>query len=390
MNKTYSVIWSEVRHAYIVVSEYARKGYAKAAMAALAAAVVVSTGMPAALAATPEVNAVKVDTTDNVVVLAEGTTAADLNGALAQIETNTGAIATNTSHIGTNTSNIATNAAQINTNAGNISNLNSELVKTNTTLGTVSSNLSGLNTTVVNGFAALSQADADLQSNINKEVDDRKEADTKLDAALAKETADRIGADKAQDKVIQQINDNAAAGIKAVNDAVGNLNTTVAKGFNDLSQADAALLTSIKEEADARQAADEKEAGARVAADTNLAEAVNGGLSLDGDNVLQKITTSVNTDGAVVTSKDAATQLVLNKGGENQITLSEKGVKVGLNSTVQDANGFYAGGDTAAAAKAALNADGSIKGADGKFTVSTNGNVAATSMPVPEPLKAVL
>jgi hypothetical protein len=103
MNKTYSVIWSEVRHAYIVVSEYARKGYAKAAMAALAAAVVVSTGMPAALAATPEVNAVKIDTTDNVVVLAEGTTASDLNNALAQIETNTGAIATNTLHIGTNT-----------------------------------------------------------------------------------------------------------------------------------------------------------------------------------------------------------------------------------------------------------------------------------------------
>lgn len=115
-----------------------------------------------------------------------------------------------------------------------------------------------------------------------------------------------------------------------------------------------------------------------MAADTELAKAVNNGLSLDKDNVLQKNTTSVEEDGTVTTSKEAATTLVMNKDGNNQITLSENGIKVGLNSTVQDANGFYAGGDTAAAAKAALNADGSIKGADGKFTVDTAGNVTST------------
>ncbi|MDY4147213.1 MAG: YadA-like family protein [Acidaminococcus fermentans] len=109
-----------------------------------------------------------------------------------------------------------------------------------------------------------------------------------------------------------------------------------------------------------------------------MAKAVNNGLSLDQDNVLQKNTTSVEEDGTVTTSKEAATTLVMNKDGNNQITLSENGIKVGLNSTVQDANGFYAGGDTAAAAKAALNADGSIKGADGKFTVDTAGNVTST------------
>lgn len=38
--------------------------------------------------------------------------------------------------------------------------------------------------------------------------------------------------------------------------------------------------------------------------------------------------------------------------------------------------GVFAGGDTADAAKAALNANGSIKGADGKFTVDADGNVA--------------
>lgn len=327
MNKTYSVIWSEVRHAYIVVSEYARKGYAKAAMAALAAAVVVSTGMPAALAAAPPaVNAATVSGTDNVVTLRDGTTASGVNQAFElvythsdQIEdnanaiaTNTGAIATNTNAIAThtnaiadnkaaietNTANIATNTGAIATNAGNISKLNSEIVNTNTVLGEVSKNLSALNTAVVDGF-------------------------------------------------------------------------------NTLNAEDAALHTEIKEEADARQAADEKEAATRAAADTALNGAVNGGLSLDDNGVLQKVTTSVNADGEIGWNKEAATQLVLNKGGENQITLSENGIKVGLNSTVQDANGFYAGGDTAAAAKAALNADGSIKGADGKFTVDTAGNVAS-------------
>ena len=174
---------------------------------------------------------------------------------------------------------------------------------------------------------------------------------TNLDAALAKETAARIGADKAQDKVIQAVNDNLVQ-------SVNTINQNMAAGFNALSQADA------------------NELAGRVAADTELAKAVNNGLSLDQDNVLQKNTTSVGEDGTVTTSKKAATTLVMNKGGNNQITLSENGIKVGLNSTVQDAKGFYAGGDTAAAAKAALNADGSIKGADGKFTVDTAGNVA--------------
>ena len=176
---------------------------------------------------------------------------------------------------------------------------------------------------------------------------------TDLGLALDKETNARIWADKTQDKVIQQVNQNMVDGFNTIN-------KNMAAGFNALSQADA------------------NELAGRVAADTKLAEAVNGGLSLSDNNVLQKNTTKVNSDGTVSTSKKPATTLVMNKGNENQITLSENGVKVGLNSTVQDANGFYAGGDTADKAKAALNADGSIKGANGAFTVDTKGNVTST------------
>ena len=184
---------------------------------------------------------------------------------------------------------------------------------------------------------------------------------TALGKGLYDETAARIGADAAQDKVIQQVNENAAAGIKTLTEAYNN--EVAAR-----QSADTNLQTNIDNEAAARKAADGK-----------LVDAVNSGLSLSNDNVLQKNTTAIDDQGNVTTSKTAANEMILNKGKDNQITLSENGIKVGLNSGVMDKDGFYAGGDTAAAAKAALNANGSIKGADDKFTVDADGKVTAAS-----------
>lgn len=184
---------------------------------------------------------------------------------------------------------------------------------------------------------------------------------TNLDAALAKETAARLGADAAQDKVIQQVNANLV-------ESVTTINKNVADGFTALNQADA------------------NELAGRVAADKELVKATNGGLALNDKNVLQKNETIIAEDGTVKTTTTAADTLIMNEGKTNQITLSENGIKVGLNSGVMDKDGFYAGGDTADAAKAALNADGSIKGAGGGFTVdgttgnvSTKGSLAAAS-----------
>ena len=196
------------------------------------------------------------------------------------------------------------------------------------------------------------QADASVQdgavvkagSTIGKNVQD-------LDTALAKETAARIGADKAQDAVIAQVNQNMVDGFNTIN-------TNMANGFTALNAADAA----------------EKEA--RIGADKKLAEAVNSGLSLNDQNVLQKNTTTIDADGNVTTSKTDANEMILNKGNDNQITMNENGIMVGTNSTVMDKDGVYTGGDTYSEAKAALKSDGSIKGADGKFTVnSANGTV---------------
>lgn len=94
-------------------------------------------------------------------------------------------------------------------------------------------------------------------------------------------------------------------------------------------------------------------------------------LKVGDDGVISKVT---GNDG---TTSSPVNKLVLNVDGDNPITMDDNGIKVGKNSTVIASDGVFAGGDTADAAKAALNANGSIKGAAGKFTVDANGQVTA-------------
>ena len=199
----------------------------------------------------------------------------------------------------------------------------------------------------------VSKADAAVQDGaIVKAANTIGENVTNLDAALAKETAARLGADKAQDKVIEQVNQNMVDGFNTIN-------KNMSDGFTALSQADA------------------NELAGRMAADTKLVEATNSGLSLDNDNVLQKTKTKISSTGEVTTSKEAATTLILNKGAANQVKIDSEGITVGTSSTQMDAEGFTAGGHDYDAAGAALMSDGRIKGANGDFTVDTNGNVAS-------------
>lgn len=135
-----------------------------------------------------------------------------------------------------------------------------------------------------------------------------------------------------------------------------NKDNTVGKNLSALDRNLSALDAQVQANADAVAA----EAAARKAADQN-------NLKVGDDGVISKVTEDGTTPSAVKT-------LVLNKEGKNQITLSEDGIKVGLNSGVMDKDGFYAGGDDYEHASAALKWDGSIKGADGKFTVDKDGN----------------
>lgn len=72
--------------------------------------------------------------------------------------------------------------------------------------------------------------------------------------------------------------------------------------------------------------------------------------------------------------------VIINKGKKNQVKITEEeGIVVGLNSSVINDDGVFAGGHDYANAKAALNAiDGSIKGANGAFGVDKDGNVTTT------------
>ena len=105
-----------------------------------------------------------------------------------------------------------------------------------------------------------------------------------------------------------------------------------------------------------------------------LSGAINNGLAVDENNTLQKITSSVDADGNVTTSVNPADTLIINKDGTNAVTIDTTGLSVGA-GTKMDVNGVYAGGSNSTDARAALNADGSIKGASGKFTVDTSGNL---------------
>ena len=370
MNRIFKVIWSKTKHCYIVVSEYAkantkavhtglRTTAAAAAVAAMLLAPVNYNYAWAADTVTVEVAASGTTTQTETVYTKEG--AKNTFATKGSLTTEATERANADSTLQTNINNEATARAAADTKEA--------------------ADRAAADTKEAADRAA---ADTTLQSNIDKEATARETADTKLQTAveakanaadvytkdgandtfatkesLAKETADRIGADAAQDKVIQQVNENAAAGIKTLTEAYNN--EVAAR-----QSADTNLQTNINNEAVARKAAD-----------TKLVEAVNSGLSLSDDNVLQKDTTTIDDQGNVTPSKTDAKEMILNKGKDNQITLSDKGIKVGLNSGVMDKDGFHAGGDTADKAKAALKADGSIKGADGKFTVDADGKVTA-------------
>ena len=407
MNKIYKVIWSKAKHTYVVASEIAKghtkgettgKGLKKLAAAMLVAAALLSPNFAWAADTT------KVEP------------APDGSATAVEVYTKAGA----DKAISTNATNISTNATAINTNAKNILSNTEKISKLESAVGDGDSGLkkdvNDLKTTVGDSTGGLVKDVADSKTAIDTEKTAREAGDKALDdritavknyvlketgdnyvskadaavqdagvvkadkkigenvTALGKglydETAARIGADAAQDKVIQAVNNNLVQSVTTIN-------KNVADGFTALNNAD---LKEAQERAAADTALDDKitaETSARVAADTKLVEAVNSGVSLSNDNVLQKNTTTIDAQGNVTTSKTDANEMILNKGKDNQITLSENGIKVGTNSTVVDKDGVYTGGDTYAAAKAAMSADGKIKGANGAFTVDENGNVTS-------------
>lgn len=122
---------------------------------------------------------------------------------------------------------------------------------------------------------------------------------------------------------------------------------------------------------------------------TNAGIAVSGRLysSLENDatsvSVAEMANTRDNTKKISYNDTDGTkidSDVIINKGEKNQVKITkEKGIVVGLNSSVINDDGVFAGGHDYGSAKAAFNAnDGSIKGANGEFGVDKDGNVTTT------------
>ena len=355
MNRIFKVIWSKTKHCYIVVSEYA-KANTKA----------VHTGLRTTAAAAAVAAMLLAPVNYNYVWAADTTTVTDTSTVQQTVYTKDGADNT---------------------------------FATRGSLTTEAADRAAADTKEAADRAA---ADTTLQSNIDKEAAVRETADTKLQTAVAakanaddvysKTDADNKFATKTEvntaDENLQKSIDEEARkrkySVTNLENADKQLQANIDNEAAARKEADNTLQTNIDNEAATREEADktlqtniDNEAVARKAADTKLVEAVNSGLSLSDDNVLQKDTTTIDDQGNVTPSKTDAKEMILNKGKDNQITLSDKGIKVGLNSGVMDQDGFYAGADDYAHASAALQSDGSIKGADGKFTVDADGKVTA-------------
>ena len=158
-----------------------------------------------------------------------------------------------------------------------------------------------------------------------------------IDTNYVKNAAAEVDAGGTYVKVANTVGQNLSAldeQVKKNTEAVVKVGKTAGENFTDLY---------AKVQTNAEAVADEETA--RKQADQN-------NLKIEGDD---GVISKVSNDG---TTSTAVNKLVLKVDGDNQITMDEKGIKVGTNSTV-------------------IGSDGSIKGAAGKFTVDTNGLVTA-------------
>ena len=211
-------------------------------------------------------------------------------------------------------------------------------------------------------FAALSTTEVSTSAGGTATVLSGEPSDVVTDVSGVGATLTVTKGDGSSTTVVVNNVANATEAEKAVSDKDGNdISTTY------LKTADAETTYATKTALQAQAEHDQANANA-------LSGALNNGLAVDGNNVLQKITSSVDPVGNVTTSVNPADTLIINKAGTNEVTIDTNGLSVGAGSKM-DANGVYAGGSNSTDAAAALNADGSIKGASGKFTVDTSGNL---------------
>lgn len=351
MNRIYRVIYNQAKNCYVVTSEFARahtKSAGKATrgmvIAAMTAGALLSgAGMSFAALSTTEVST------------SAGGTATVLSGEPSDVVTDVsgaGATLTVTKGDGSSTTVVVNNVAN-----------------------------------AAYAEKAVSDKDGnDISTTYLKTADAETTYATKTELADKANTADVYSKTDADSKFATV--DQLQADVSATNNELANKANTADVYSKTDADATFATKTELATKADKTEVYTRTEADETFATKTALqaqadhdqanvdalSGAINNGLAVDENNTLQKITSSVDADGNVTTSVNPADTLIINKDGTNAVTIDTTGLSVGT-GTKMDVSGVYAGGSNSTDAAAALNADGSIKGASGKFTVDTSGNL---------------
>ena len=351
MNRIYRVIYNQAKNCYVVTSEFARahtksagkatRGLVIAAM--MAGALLSGAGMSFAALSTTEVST------------SAGGTATVLSGEPSDVVTDVsgaGATLTVTKGDGSSTTVVVNNVAN-----------------------------------ATEAEKAVSDKDGnDISTTYLKTADAETTYATKMELEDKANTADVYSKTEADTKfaTVDQLQEDMSA---TNNELANKANTADVYSKTD-ADATFATKTEMETKADKTEVYTRTEADETFATKTALqaqadhdqanvdalSGAINNGLAVDENNTLQKITSSVDADGNVTTSVNPADTLIINKDGTNAVTIDTTGLSVGT-GTKMDASGVYAGGSNSTDAAAALNADGSIKGASGNFTVDTSGNL---------------
>ena len=297
-----------------------------------------------------------------------------------------------------------------------------------TDTGTLKTNTSALQTTVGNASSGLVKDVADNKAAIEANANNiaAKAAQTDLDAATVKintleSKTTNISYDAGTNTTTVngiKFHTDASNGISDINDGIIKFSKNGSKDivqinsdliFNDNANGQAAILTlegvknlnGLSNGSSVIKAGNGSEVGGVKFNEkniTNINDATVDNIlkvktiqSIDGNNeitVEEMATTKSNT--SKITYESGTNTTYINKGDAQQIVIDEKGLKVGQNSSrMNDITGFATSknlyvGTTDADNPTEVNSkfcvkgdDGSIKAADGKFTVDADGAVKA-------------
>ena len=332
MNRVYKVIWSKAKHCYVVTSEIARSVTKSASSAR-------SAGRKGAA------------------VLAMAALLFTAGGVL-------GEVAANVTDV---TVNKPGNVITVTKDGGDPTPFTIDNVDNAKAAGYALKATADANGEVIHNTYAKVNTDGKVAKAVAADSAEQATKDGKgneISSTYVKIANARVGADGEYVKKANTVGKNLSAldtNLSALDEQVKK-NTKAVAGIVEAGEKVGEKLTDLDKQVKVNADAVAAEETARKQADQN-------NLKIEGDDgVISKVT---GNDG---TKSSAVNKLVLNKDDKNQITLSGDGIKVGLNSGVMDKDGFYAGGDDYDHAGAALKWDGSIKGANGDFTVDKDGN----------------